>query len=383
MYRLLFSIVLIAFITSLGSAQDLGSSNKLFGKDAPKKDAPRKSVSKNSNARKTVTRKVKKQASPDRTAAAKISVTKKAPVKASSAKLSPEQTGKLKADAADALKAGDLSAAETKYREVVKNTPEDTGAKLALSGILATPVPVMDLADRYEEAMDLAKSVSEKEPSNAAAFERLGVAREMLGLVGPETENAYRTAIRLAPDKAVNYAYLARLLRRNGNTAGAAEMDASAATRARGAAQIADIAAILQSEQRYPAAERLLTAAVQSEPKNARVLRFLGISRVANGEVADGIANLKASLAADMSNFDTYSSLASAYLRISDLANAENILLRGSRFAHNYEKPVLARQLEQLGDAYTKAGKGDEARRSYKLALTYQPERETVLAKLK
>ncbi len=362
MYRLIFSIVLIAFITSLGSAQDLGSSNKLFGKDAPKKDAPRKSVSKNSNTRKTATRKVKKPISPDRTAAAKISVTKKAPVKASSAKLSPEQTAKLKADAADALKAGDLSAAETKYREVVKNTPEDAEAKLALSGILATPVPVMDLADRYEEAMDLAKSV---------------------GLVGPETENAYRTAVRLAPDNAVNYAYLARLLRRNGNTAGAAEMDASAATRARGAAQIADIAAILQSEQRYPAAERLLIAAVQSEPKNARALRLLGISRVANGEVADGIANLKASLAADMSNFDTYSSLASAYLRTSDLANAENILLRGSRFAHNYEKPVLARQLEQLGDAYSRAGKGDEARRSYKLALTYQPERETVLAKLK
>lgn len=382
MYRLLFSIALIASIASLGSAQDLGSSNKLFGKDAPKKDAPRRSPSRNSNARKTATRKVKKPASPDR-AAVKTSDSKKAPVKASSAKLSSEQIAKLKGDAADALKAGDLSSAEAKYREVVKHTPEDADAKLALSGILATPVPVTDLADRYEEAMNLAKTVSEKEPSNAAAFERLGVAREMLGLVGPETENAYRTAIRLAPDNAVNYAYHARLLRRNGNTAGAAEMDASAATRARGAAQIADIAAILQSEQRFPAAERLLKTAVQSEPKNARALRLLGISQAANGEVADGIASLKASLAADMSNFDTYSALASAYLRTSDLANAENILLRGSRFAHNYEKPVLARQLEQLGDAYSKAGKGDEARRSYKLALTYQPERESVAAKLK
>lgn len=382
MYRLLFSIALIASIASLGSAQDLGSSNKLFGKDAPKKDGPRKSASRNSNARKTATRKVKKPASPDRTAV-KTSESKKAPVKPSSAKLSSEQIAKLKGDAADALRAGDLSSAEVKYRQVVKNTPEDADAKLALSGILATPVPVMDLADRYEEAMNLAKTVSEKEPSNAAAFERLGVAREMLGLVGPETENAYRTAIRLAPDNAVNYAYLARLLRRNGNTAGAAEMDASAATRARGAAQIADIAAILQSEQRFPAAERLLKTAVQSEPKNACALRLLGISQAANGEVVDGIASLKASLAADMSNFDTYSALASAYLRTSDLANAENILLRGSRFAHNYEKPVLARQLEQLGDAYSEAGKGDEARRSYKLALTYQPERESVAAKLK
>lgn len=382
MYRLLFSIALIASIASLGSAQDLGSSNKLFGKDAPKKDAPRKFAPRNSNARKTAARKVKKPASPDRTAV-KTSESKKSSVKPSSAKLSSEQIAKLKGDAADALKAGDLSSAEVKYREVVKNTPEDADAKLALSGILATPVPVTDLADRYEEAMNLAKSVSEQDSSNAAAFERLGVAREMLGLVGPETENAYRTAIRLAPENAVNYAYLARLLRRNGNTAGAAEMDASAATRARGAAQIADIAAILQSEQRFPAAERLLKTAVQSEPKNARALRLLGISQAANGEVADGIASLKASLAADMSNFDTYSALASAYLRTSDLANAENILLRGSRFAHNYEKPVLARQLEQLGDAYSKAGKGDEARRSYKLALTYQPERESVAAKLK
>ena len=390
MYRLFFSTLLIAAVAALGSAQDLGSSNKLFGgKDSPKtkapaakKAAPRKSAAKTVRTKRTTAKKTPKSTSADAnsTAVKKAADTKKAQP---AAKLSSEQIAKLTAEAAAALKLGDLASAEAKYREVVKNSPNDSDAKLELGRILVVPVPVTDLADRYEEAMNLAKAVTEKEPSNAAAFELLGVAREMLGLVDQETEAAYRTSIRLAPDRSAAYAYLARLLRRNGNTAGAAEMDAAAATRAAGAPKVAEIAEILQSEQRFPAAERLLKAVVQNEPNNARVLNLLGRSQLANGEIADAIASLKASLGGDLTNFDTYSRLASAYLRASDLANAENILLRGSRFAHNYAKPVLARQFEQLGDAYLKAGKENEARRSYKLALTYQPERETVLAKLK
>ncbi|MBX3282598.1 MAG: hypothetical protein KF756_09000 [Acidobacteria bacterium] len=383
MHRLFLSIVLIAAFAAFGSAQDLGSSNKLFGgKKAPKSDAPaaKRSTSKSARSTRSAAKKTPRKASSPVAAKAKAAEPGKANT-SSTAKLSPEQIAKLKDDAATALTAGDLASAEAKYREIVKSSSDETDAKLALSGILAVPVPVMELADRYEEAMNLAKAVTEKQPSNALAFERLGVAREMLGLVGSETENAYRTAVRLAPDRAANYAYLARLMRRNGNSAGAAEMDAAAATRARGASQIADIAEILQSEQRFPAAERLLKIA--DEPKNAAVLRLLGRSQIANGEVADGLASLKASLGFDLSNFDTYSALASAYLRTSDLVNAENILLRGTRFAHKYDKPVLARQFEQLGDAYARTGKENEARRSYKMALTYQPERETVIAKLK
>src|SRR5690606_13443282 len=166
-------------------------------------------------------------------------------------------------------------------------------------------------------------NVTQKEPANAAAFELLGVAREMLGLVGPETEAAYRAAIRLSPDRAATYAYLARLLRRNGNTAGAAEMDAAAATRADKAAEVAEIAEVLQSEQRFAAAERLLKTALRNEPKDPLVLNLLGRSQLASGEVADAVTSLKTSLGAAPSNFDTYFRLASAYLRSSDLANAE------------------------------------------------------------
>ncbi|MEZ5423348.1 MAG: tetratricopeptide repeat protein [Pyrinomonadaceae bacterium] len=390
MYRLFFSIALIAATAAFGSAQDLGSSNKLFGgKDSSKKSAPaaktaapRNSAARPSRSKRTTARRASRTASPNAasTAVKKVPDTKKV---SPAAKLSSEQIAKLTSEAAAALKVGDLASAEEKYREVVKSSTDDSSAKLALGRILVIPVPVMDLADRYEEAMNLAKTVSEKEPANAAAFELLGVAREMLGLVGPETEAAYRTAIRLSPERAATYAYLARLLRRNGNISGAAEMDAAAATRADKAAEVAEIAEILQSEQRFPAAERLLKTAVRNEPNHPLVLNLLGRSQLANGEVADAIASLKASLGVDLSNFDTYFRLASAYLRSSDLANAENTLLRGSRFAHKYDKPVLARQFEQLGDAYSKAGKQEEARRSYKLALTYQPERETVIAKLK
>lgn len=390
MYRLFFSIALIAATAAVGSAQDLGSSNKLFGgKDSPKKSAPaakkaapRNSAARSSRSKRASAKKASRTASPNvaSTAVKKAPDTKKS---SPAAKLSSEQIAKLTSEAMAALKAGDLASAEEKYRDVVKHSPDDTSAKLALGRILVVPVPVMDLADRYEEAMNLAKTVTEKEPANAAAFEILGVAREMLGFVGPETETAYRTAIRLSPDRAVTYAYLARLLRRNGNTAGAVEMDAAAATRADKAVEVAEIAETLQSEQRFPAAERLLKTAVRNEPNDPLVLNLLGRSQLANGEVADAIVSLKASLGGGLSNFDTYFRLASAYLRSSDLANAENALLRGSRFAHKYDKPVLARQFEQLGDAYSKAGKQEEARRSYKLALTYQPERETVIAKLK
>src|SRR5690606_22997922 len=248
MYRLFFSIALIAAVAAIGSAQDLGSSNKLFGgKDPSKKSvpaakkAPRNSAARTGRSKRTTARKPSRTASPN---AASTAVKKAADTKKTSpaAKLSSEQIAKLTGEAAAALKAGDLASAEEKYREVLRNSPDDTSAKLALGRILVVPVPVMDLADRYENASELAKNVTQKEPANAAAFELLGVAREMLGLVGPETEAAYRAAIRLSPDRAATYAYLARLLRRNGNTAGAAEMDAAAATRADKAAEVAEIA---------------------------------------------------------------------------------------------------------------------------------------------
>ncbi|KXK04179.1 MAG: Tetratricopeptide repeat protein [Acidobacteria bacterium OLB17] len=378
MYRVFFSIVLIAAMAALVGAQDLGSSNKLFGgKDSPKAGTK---TSKRPAARKPSARTSRsKRQTPKKAVGSNTSTAKERAAK----KLSAEETAKLNREAATAFQKGDLSAAEAKYREVLRSASDDPDAKLGLSRILALPVPVADLGARYEEAMNLARSVTEKEPTNAVAFERLGVAREMLGLVDAETENAYRTAIRLAPERPTGYAYLARVLRRNGNTAAAADMDAAAATRARGAAQVAEVAEILQSEQRYPAAERLLRMAIENEPNNARVLELLGRSQLANGDTAEGIKSLKASLGLDLSNFDVYSALASAYLRTGDPANAENILLRGSRYAREHDKPSLARQFEMLGDAYAKAGKQAESRRAYKMALTYQPERETVLAKLK
>jgi tetratricopeptide (TPR) repeat protein len=106
--------------------------------------------------------------------------------------------------------------AEKAYRSAIKIEPDNAIFRIALSYVLSQPIAANNLGDRYEEAERLAQKAAEIEPQNALAFDQLGVAMELRGLISAETENAYRTAIRLDPTFAPPYAHLGRLLRRKG-----------------------------------------------------------------------------------------------------------------------------------------------------------------------
>ena len=142
MYRLFFSIALIAATAAVGSAQDLGSSNKLFGgKDSPKKSAPaakkaapRNSAARSSRSKRASAKKASRTASPNvaSTAVKKAPDTKKS---SPAAKLSSEQIAKLTSEAMAALKAGDLASARNRLRagfEVLLARPSGGGELLLL-----------------------------------------------------------------------------------------------------------------------------------------------------------------------------------------------------------------------------------------------------------
>ncbi|HEX3100722.1 MAG TPA: tetratricopeptide repeat protein, partial [Pyrinomonadaceae bacterium] len=85
--------------------------------------------------------------------------------------------------------------AEKSYRNALQIEPRDPVVHVALSNVLSQPVSVSDLSARYEEAEKLARRAIELAPTNALAFDQLGVVLELRGLIGAETENAYRKAI--------------------------------------------------------------------------------------------------------------------------------------------------------------------------------------------
>lgn len=272
--------------------------------------------------------------------------------------------------------------AERSYRSALQIEPRDPVAHLALSNVLSQPVSVSDLSARYEEAEKLARRAIELAPANALAFDQLGVALELRGLIGSETENAYRKAIQLDPGFAPAYAHLGRLLRRRGLTAESAAAYQNAIRLSTNVGTMILVADVMQSEQRYTDSEQLLKMALDKDPKNQSALLLYGRALTTHGDFAEAEKILKRSLEVSPDGFMPNSLLGSLYSRQGKYELAENALLQAVRFVPANEKRRLSQQFETVADGYLKSGKRANAERSYRQAMTLEPENTTLAAKL-
>ena len=102
--------------------------------------------------------------------------------------------------------------AETAYRNAVAWSPSDVEALVALSVVLVQPRTGAGNAKRLADAETFARRAVQLQPTNAVAWDRLGVALQARGLINNETEHAYRRAVELDPQFAVAYAHLGRAL---------------------------------------------------------------------------------------------------------------------------------------------------------------------------
>ena len=272
--------------------------------------------------------------------------------------------------------------AETAYRTALQLDSGSAIAHIALSYVLTQPLAVTNLSDRYEEAEKLARKAIQQAPSNALAFDQLGVALELRGLIAEETENAYRKSIQLDPSFAPAYAHLGRLLRRRGLAKESAAAYQNAIERSTDVAMKVLVADVMQSEQRYAESEKLLRKALDSDPKNQSALLLMGRALTTMGNFGDAEKVLRTSLESSSNGFMANSLLGNLFVRQGKYESAENVLLQALLSVSALEKRRLAQQFEFVGDGYLKSGKARNAERSYRQAMLLDSENESLAGKL-
>lgn len=422
-------ITLVAILAVLGLAarsQDLGTSNKLFAGSKPEAagTAKKKTSKPKSTARKVSPKKVtaKKSAAsnpPVRTGMGvpekKVPTSSPRPAARIDAATSvqfdklleagdsakgkrnyplAESTyrraqGLIQSDARAAYRIGNIFVeqhrwedAEREYRSALQNDVGNAGIYIALSRVLTIPIASPHLSERYTEAEQLARKAVSIESGNAMAYDQLGVALEMQGLIGSETGNAYLKAIALSPEFAQAYAHLGRFLRRGGKRNESIDAYNSAVAKAKTAPHKVRVAEVFQSEQRFAESVSLLRRALTADPQDPSALLMLGRALTATGDLTEAESVLRKAVTITSGGYSAEYLLGRLYLRQGRFADAEMAFISASRTVTALNKYDLAAQFEAVGDGYAREGKSAKALGAYRRARAFDPELKSVVSKI-
>lgn len=272
--------------------------------------------------------------------------------------------------------------AERAYRTAIEFEPNAPESYIALSFVLTQPIIGTDLGSRYAEAEKLARMAIKLDGENAVADDQLGVALELQGKIGDETQNAYKKAIQIDPNFALAYAHLGRLLRRKGFTNESSVAYRTAIQLSVDVPTMILVADVMQSQQKYVESEQLLRSALRDDPKNPTALYLLGRALTTRGSYDEAEKVLKKSAQVSPNSFISYSLLGSLSLRREQFDDAEKYLLKALNMVSPNEKNRLAEQFEAVGDGYLKNGKNKDAARVFQQALTLNVKKVGLAAKL-
>ncbi len=269
--------------------------------------------------------------------------------------------------------------AESAYRTAIEIEPNTPESYAALSFVLTQPIIGVNLSDRYAEAEKLARQAIKLDPKNAVGYDQLGVALELQGKIGDETQNAYNKSIEIDPNFALAYAHLGRLLRRRGLTNESSAAYRSAVQFSGEVPTMILVADVMQSQQKYAESEQLLRQALSEDPKNPTALYLLGRALTIRGSYDEAEKVLKKSANVSPNSFVSYVLLSSLYMRLEQFNDAEKSLLKALGMVSPNEKKRLAQDFEAVGDGYLKAGKSKDAVRAYRQAINLDSAK-TILA---
>src|SRR5438132_14224062 len=166
--------------------------------------------------------------------------------------------------------------AEDAYRKAVEFAPNSPESLVALSFALVQPRTGAVNAKRFADAESFAKRATQLQPTNAVAFDRLGVAMMARGIFNSETEAAFRRAVQLDPNFIVARVHLARVLRHLNRYAEADPLYKSAIDQAKDAPTLVLIADGLQSDQHWNDSEPVLRRALELDSRNPGALFLMG-----------------------------------------------------------------------------------------------------------
>lgn len=272
--------------------------------------------------------------------------------------------------------------AEQAYQQAIRLEPNSPEAHIALSFVLTQPVVGTNLANRYTTAETMARKALRLDAENAVAYDQLGVALELRGIIEKETQDAYRKAIQLDPNFALAYAHLGRLLRRIGqnNESSAAYRDAIRL--ATDVPTMILVAEVMQSQQKFYESEQLLRKALRDDPKNPTALFLLGRALTIRNSFDEAEKVLKTSVEVSPNSFVSYTLLGSLYARQNNFDEAEKTLMKALKVISMNERRRLSQEFELVGDGFMRVGRMQDAARVYRQALALDGNKSLLTGKL-
>ena len=205
--------------------------------------------------------------------------------------------------------------AEASYRKAHETAANDPDVLMALSFALVQPRTGALNAKRFTDAEYFARRATQLAPTNAIAFDRLGVAMTARGIYNAEAEAAFRRAVELDPNFVVAQVHLAGVLGRMARWDEAAPLYRSASERAQDAPTLVLIADALQSQQRWNDSEEILRRALQLDPRSPGALFLMGRLHSVNRRYVEAAAVLKTAAEVNPKSFVVRNVLARAYPR--------------------------------------------------------------------
>ncbi len=273
--------------------------------------------------------------------------------------------------------------AEKAYRDAVNASPANVEALIALSFVLVQPSTGAVNAKRFADAQDFAHRATSLQPTNAVAFDRLGVAMVARGMFTADTEAAFRRATELDPNFVVARVHLARVLRHLNRFSEADPLYNSAIEQARDAPTLVLIADAMQAEQRWTDSEPVLRRALDLDPRNPGALFLLGRVMTVNKRYAEAEDAFKRAAEVNPKSFQVQYLLGRAYLGLERYDDAFRTYERAATLAADADRRQLggAFGFGGVGDGFIKSGRPRDAVRAYDRALQLDPNNADVQQK--
>src|SRR5438270_3261089 len=232
--------------------------------------------------------------------------------------------------------------AEDAYRKAVEFAPNSPESLVALSFALVQPRTGAVNAKRFADAESFAKRATQLQPTNAVAFDRLGVAMMARGIFNNETEAAFRHAVQLDPNFIVARVHLARVLRRLNRNSEADPLYKSAIDQAKDAPTLVLIADAMQLEARWSDSDPVLQRALKLDPRNPGALFLMGRLLSVNRKYAEAETVLKTAIEVNPKFFPARNILGRSYLGLERYDDAFRTYEEAVSLASDADRKQLA-----------------------------------------